>query len=742
MSKSCPLAALAVLLLAALPLAAQIVEEDLADPEMTAEELPPPAPLDPALVELFDEAEDVFNSPAQADSLPLLGRVIEGLQAVLAAGNPPPEARRLLALSLSYRAQAELNLGADDKVRADLEELLRVQPSFDFDRQLVSPRLVEQLDALRERMVGYVSLTAIDPPDLELRVDGRRVDALAGPIAVLAGQRRLSARRPGYAPQSLEVEVEAASTTSVEVVLERTSAVLRLQTRPPGALVVIDGVGRGVTGGTAPEGSLPPSAAAVYPREEFSDVFVLEGLPLGRHQLEIRLEGYRPHPAVLHIEQLIDYEIPPIVLQRQQGTLVLRDLPAGATVRLDGRPATIDERRGDDARLILAPGDYRLLIEQGPSKMLTRRFSIADRQTVEIDVRLQPGLALLGVLGGDREAGQRLAQALAATLGRTGKWTVIDHAAAAAPLLAGSGADAAALRQGAGGIDWPALQRRLDDALPGLVYVLGVLSSDLLATHADLLIWPAAPGPPRPDRLHLALDDRSELERLEAAFNRSLRLHRPWLGAQLIDSLASTHPVVVAVTAGGPAATAGLRVGDRVTAVAQVPVDSVAALDERIAAAEVGEAVTLTVRSAAGERTVRVSLGDSPLILAPEGGERLWSVTFADLMLLEERAGDDELWIVRLNRAQAFLETRAWVAAARELRAVRVPHDGGGVGRGTVEYQLGIALAHAGEQYRDTARSHLERAAGDDGARLYHNDGPWIAPRAQAWLIALGEGQP
>ena len=67
---------------------------------------------------------------------------------------------------------------------------------------------------------------------------------------------------------------------------------------------------------------------------------------------------------------------------------------------------------------------------------------------------------------------------------------------------------------------------------------------------------------------------------------------------------------------------------------------------------------------------------------------------------------------------------------------------GAGVGRGTVDYWLGMAYTIAGPQFRAQAQQSFERAAGDPEARLFHNDGPWVAPRARARLAELTGGGP
>jgi len=79
-----------------------------------------------------------------------------------------------------------------------------------------------------------------------------------------------------------------------------------------------------------------------------------------------------------------------------------------------------------------------------------------------------------------------------------------------------------------------------------------------------------------------------------------------------------------------------------------------------------------------------------------------------------------------------------WEDTVRTLRAIEDAPTGAGVGQATVEYWLGIALTALGPNYRDTAIQAFRRAAADPDARLFHNDGPWVAPRATARLTELG----
>jgi hypothetical protein len=88
-----------------------------------------------------------------------------------------------------------------------------------------------------------------------------------------------------------------------------------------------------------------------------------------------------------------------------------------------------------------------------------------------------------------------------------------------------------------------------------------------------------------------------------------------------------------------------------------------------------------------------------------------------------------------------LIHAGAWEDAVRTLRSIEDAPAGAGLGQATVDYLLGIALTALGPSYRDAAVQAFERAAAEPQARLFHNDGPYVAPRAAARLAALGGGE-
>jgi hypothetical protein len=717
------LAALVPLLLCLLgspALGQQLEEEDLPEPELWEEAM-----------DAYVEAEKVFNSRNQLDSLALFDLFLSQVADTSTVEQPPDEIHALVASSYFYRARVNNNFGSSEDVEQDLRQLLTRDPGFDFDRSLVSSKFADLFDDVKEELVAQIIVT-VDPPDSRSSV-GRWVADTSGMMSLPAGNHVVRVERPGYAAVDAEVEATTGSTATLEVTLERIAAVLTVFTVDENVEILIDGASRAFSARS--DASDPGAGSQV----------VLDDLDTGVFELAARKDGFREYLANATIDEYRDYSLGPIELVPTSGEVQLTGLPAGTVVRANGEIVT--PRFGGAApTLSLNPGEYRIAMAHPDRGLFEADVVIEDQGAVEIAVRLRPPLVLLGILGGDESTASRVTQLLAERLSALDRWALIERAGAGTPILEAAGVDVATLRAYAQtgsrqAIPWDRIQAEADKRAEGGLYILGVLSNDLLAEHVHTFLLPKAPLPSRPDLVNLSVDPTT-IDALGARLDTSVLMERPALGALVVDSPAAAGPLVVQVSAGGAAALAGLDVGDEIVSIDGVAIESVAQLRREMAArteshGSTGKTAPLGVSAAGGNKEAQLGISMTPVIIELGATDVLYSA--AAYELAEEEQNEDGAiakWVVQLNQAVVFLHGGDLQGAIQLLRSITAPPDGP-LGQAQINYLLGLALGSAGGEYAQTAIGFLSQAAEYQDGRLYHADGPLIAPRAQARMQSL-----
>ena len=708
----------------------------------------PTGDVEPSMLRAFREGEAFFRNLQQIQSIESFTQVIDGLMPSAEAGTITAPEIELLLSSLSYRARAGFNVGRGDTVDGDLDSAIRLNPRFPCGPQLVSPTLVDTCEELRSELVGLLMLT-VDPPDAEVRLDGQPFELGPGPVEVLAGSHGLTVNRAGYAGDTRTIDVGAgtSATTTEEVVLTRVSAVLRILTRPPGATVHVNTIQYGPTEGAADPGAFRPDLIEGYPVEESSDELVVPGMQPRMTSVVVTLDGYRTIRRELDLADPIDYDVR-FLLERAEGTVVFDNVTQGATVnvvRQGGGDAM--ELDLDAGQLTLPIGVYDLVVAHPEAGFHEDTATVVDRQEYVVPVRLRPALTVLGILGRDTVGRDALIRSLRAVFGDLDDWTFQDRTQAGGPVLTEAGLTTEHLREMVNPrvvrndqIDWNAVQATSSREGQSSVYLVGVLDNDLSSSYADLWMWRAPPGAPIPARLRVSLtpgDPRGVASVVREGFS-DVRIERAWLGALLIDTGSEAGPFVVQVTDGGPAQQAGLVRGDVLLSVDAVGVDSVDRVHQLLTDPS-GSTITLGIDRAGVRQELVLPVATSPEIVTGREAALAYPALAASLSSLRVRQETDQPeWVWALNDASTRLRAGDLEGALDILRRTEPPTPaGGGVGRGTLDYWLGMAYTAAGPQFRAQARRSFERAAQDADARLMHNDGPWVAPRARARLAWL-----
>jgi hypothetical protein len=583
-------------------------------------------------------------------------------------------------------------------------------------------------------------------PEGSVREQQPATDEALGIATLPAGHHLAEVSRPGYLPTLAGFTVTEGEDMEVTVALKRASAAVRLRTAPSGATILIDGFVRGRTEGRAEPGFDPAEAALSTFRGSFSRSLWIGDLAAGSYRLEARKDGYRSYRASLDVAGARDYELPPVVLEAQQAFLLLKDLPDDARVYANGR-----ELRPDREKLMpeapVPPGRVDLVATRGVHAYFEASVVVEDGAWLEVPVELRPALAWLGVFGEDA-AGLRAVSTVLDVLRQEGAYIVLDRELEGAAVFDDLAIRASTLRDRTAAqmnLDWKAVQARVEDQAPAALYLLAVLSDDLVADTVDLWWWSAAPGPSRPDVLTIEIPNgrigSGTRRRLARSLNPRLEAGQraPRLGAVLIESLKGGALVVATVDAGGPAAGAGLRPGMEVIEINGEAASSTLQVNEALSSLRPGGTIELAIAGAEGTVALAVE---------PEWGwtgldvftpDLMSSVAAAHLIREIERPGDAPRWLLELDLAALLLAAGDASGAVRLLQTIDAP-DRDGLGMGTVQYGLGMAmsdLAAAGqEEYRQRARQIFRALGATAQGRIGADGGPSAPARARLRLEA------
>ncbi len=683
---------------------------------------------DPAQAD-FDSAMLIFNSADQYDSIELFSNIIAAIEARGSLDGPD---QRLLARAYFQRAEVHFSFGENDATGADLESAMRAYPSFAVNTAMISPKLAQLFAEKQSSIVGFVQ-SAVSPSDAVISIEGAPPIYGGQRISLLAGTYATRIERPGYTPVDQSIEVSAGQVLQVQVVLNRSSAVLHVLTEVAGITVFLDGKEVGVTNPDPLDESASPS-------------LMVDGVTPGSHTIELQSRGYRNRKLELDIVDMGDYATDLLALDTMRGTVRLGGLMPEAVVLVNGEKQ--GRAAGDTASFEVPVGKNLIEVDYRGLGRFVREIEISDGQSVGFEVEFRPLLALLGVLGGDEVSGRTLAAGIQEFFDQSTGWSVTNESAQRDAVLAGTGLDTKRFRELSGvsasqiaRVDWSTLQKACDERIGASAYLIAVLSDDLFASSADLWILPAAPQPALPQKIRTEIGGGEVVARVLAPIGDRPTFTRPWVGVRLIESNAANGLVVLNVTAGSPADTAGLKTGDIISTARNTTVRRLAQFEALLSSMEPHSALPLGISRPSGDISTTVALGSSPMILSWTDPNTFYPLYLAWLEI-ETVTGQSEMeeWMIELNRASALMGLGSWEEAIGLLRAIRAP-SGGGVGQAMADYWLGTALIRTDpNSYRDIALQVLSRAVEAEGARLYHNDGPLIAPLAEASRKSLSGG--
>ena len=196
-------------------------------------------------------------------------------------------------------------------------------------------------------------------------------------VEVPAGMHRLLIEHPRYQPFEQALDVEGRHTRqSVSATLQPNWANYSLSTMPRGATIHVDDEVRGTTPGT------------------------FEVLA-GRHELRVKLAGYKTFTKRLEVVAQQDVELAAVTLEEADGLVLVSTRPRAAGVMVDG------VYRGESPlELNLKPGHrYQIRLFKPGYQAATRSLDVASNAEHSLKVDLKPltGTLIVQVDPGDAE---------------------------------------------------------------------------------------------------------------------------------------------------------------------------------------------------------------------------------------------------------------------------------------------------------------------------------------------------
>jgi hypothetical protein len=692
------------------------------------------------LTQQLQEAQELFDDPKrQSQSIDFLTRIIDEIEDRRRTGSElAPEIIDLLHKSLELRARAFFDAGQLSGAADDFRQILLDRPRYALDTETLSPKLIDFFEDKKKELIGYIAVTT-DPAGARVMVNGNFVGITNFfPIEVHTGLARIEVTLEGYESHIDDnLRIEPGDITTLDLVLNRTSARVPIITDPPAVEIFVDGEPVGKTSGT-----LPPDLRSFMPAEfdpsRLSAPFDLAALPLGRHEIELRLDCYETVRFEFRAEEPRDYTAQILKLNESIGRVSVTSNPSDARVYLDG------ELKGNTPLELnrVCSGDHHLEVKHAMGKYV-EDIKVAANESLSFECPIRPTLGVLGLVADEgvsardlQDIRERLAvelrglsvmnvvfperEAVDRILGSPGVRSLV-------PALAGDAATADRMRE---------TSEKLGKALEVEALLVGYVPAQRLTK--DVVLHFLAVGSPAPDRYPLNYLDREAIPGFLEKLSTPTKLYGSWIGLTSVDTRLTGGPIVLAVDAAGPAAQGGVQVGDVVEAVSgATSLDVVKALDllQAVRSVEPGANLALRVSRAGSTVSVPVTVGTTPLEIPLNEDGFLYNKAIVDLrhrMVVEPGAAD----LAALNVALSYMQLGDYETALKEYLPRINMAATTGISQGTVQYYTALAYFRLGER-ADAARL-FEQALAHEGATLQSNDGPRVAPLAQRRLRELG----
>ena len=693
------------------------------------------------LSQQYSEAMELFQVPqGQSQSIEFLSQIIQAIDDERRMREQiSDELKELQQQCFEHRAQASFNAGQQQGAADDFRRLILANPRYDLDQEELSPKMIDFFEDQKKQLVGYIAVNS-EPAGARVTVNGDFVGVTNFfPVEVHTGLAAVDIELVGHGPISREeVNILPGETRTIDVTLIRNSAKLPIITQPSDVEVWVDNELVGKTAGSLPR-DLHTFMPAAYDVEQLSAPFDLAALPVGRHTIQFRRDCYESVQIAFEAEEPKDYTAQIIRLEDSIGQLRLTSNPDGARVFIDG------EYKGNTPLDLsrVCSGPHRVEVKH-PTGKYVEDIDLSRDEDLSLECPIRPSLAFFGIVAEpgvlDRELDdvrknvtvelQKLTamnliqvsteQAMD-LLGRDGLMTFVSKEVAGDH----SQADPARVRD---------LSDKVGESLEVEALLVGYVPAQKLTK--DVVFNLLAKGSTAPDTYALNYLDRAAMPAFVELLSGSTPIHGSWIGLQSVDTLLSGGPTVLKVGSNGPAAQAGVELGDMIVDVDGDPIEDTLTLLQKVAAKEQGDTLSIRLQRQGAYRDAQISVGTTPLEIPMKRAGFLYNKAIVDLRnrLVVEPSSEP---LARLNLALCHMALGNYETALKEhLPRITLPAEPG-ISQGTVYYHTGVCYQRL-EEKAEAARMFREALQFPE-ATIQSNDGPRVTPLAEWKLRELGQ---
>jgi tetratricopeptide (TPR) repeat protein len=693
------------------------------------------------LSQQYNEAMDLFQDPQrQSQSIEFFSQIIQAIDDERRMRDQiSDELKGLQEQCFEHRARAYFNAGQAQGAGDDFRQLILANPRYALDEEELSPKIIDFFEDRKKQLVGFIAVNS-EPPGARVSVNGDFVGITNFfPVEVHTGLARVEIELVGHDPVSRnEVNILPGETRTIDVTLVRNSAKLPIITQPADVEIWVDGEQIGKTAGNLPP-DLRSFMPAKYDVEKLSAPFDLAALSVGRHTIEFRRDCYESARISFQAEEPKDYTAEIVRLEDSIGQLRLTSTPDGARVFVDG------EYKGntplDLSRVCSGPHHVEV---KHPTGKYVEDIELGRDEDLSLECPIRPSLAFFGIAAEPGVSNRDLEdvrknvtaelQKLTAMnfiqvskeqamdlLGRDGLMTFVSKDVAGDH----SRADPERVRD---------LSEKVGESLEVEALLVGYVPAQKLMK--DVVFNLLATGSTAPDAYTLNYLDREAMPAFVELLSTSTPISGSWIGLQSVDTHLSAGPTVLKIRPNGPAAQAGIELGDVLVVADGEPIEDTPALLRKVRAKEPGDTLAIKLQRQRASRDAQISVGTTPLEIPMNQPGFLYNKAIIDLRHLMVVEPPSEP-LARLNLALCHMQLGDYETPLKEhLPQITLSQDRG-ISQGTVYYYTGVCYQKLEE--RGEALRMFKEALAYPEATLQSNDGPRVAPLAERKIRELGQ---